>query len=112
MARQPRTPGPNPFADLTKKLQILEREMAVQQAALARLKALGEAPRVELTAEETHRSDVALNRAEQAICLKGLHPDVSRIELFLVLRRVVHRRDHEPRGHWPAACPPAGVGRS
>ena len=40
---------PNPFADLAKKLEILEREMAVQQVALARLKALGEAPRVEAT---------------------------------------------------------------
>ena len=49
MARRPRTPGPNPFADLAKKLEILEREMAVQQVALARLKALGEASRGEAT---------------------------------------------------------------
>lgn len=58
MARQPRTSGPNPFADLTKKLEILEREMAVQQAALARLKALGEAPRAEAEATGGRDSSV------------------------------------------------------
>ena len=43
MAQQPR--GVDPFADLTKKIAILEREMATQRLALERLKALGQAPR-------------------------------------------------------------------
>lgn len=44
MARRPKSAGIDPFADLTKKVEILEREMAVQRAALDRLKAMGRAP--------------------------------------------------------------------
>lgn len=61
MARRPRMAGPDTFADLAKKIAILEREMAVQQAALERLKALGESPRLDLP-EEADRSHVAFNR--------------------------------------------------
>ena len=46
MARRPGMAGSYPFADLAKKIEILEREMAVQRVALERLKRLGEAPKV------------------------------------------------------------------
>jgi hypothetical protein len=41
MARRRVTPTIDPLADLAKKVEILEREMAVQRQALARLKELG-----------------------------------------------------------------------
>jgi hypothetical protein len=44
MARRPRAAGVDPFADLAKKIEILEREMAVQRIALDKLKQMG-APR-------------------------------------------------------------------
>ena len=64
MARRPSVggPGPDPFADLAKKIVILEREMAVQRAALERLKALGQVPRLDTSTSEAHRSDVAFSR--------------------------------------------------
>jgi hypothetical protein len=40
MARQRKAPGVDPFADLAKKVEILEREMSIQRAALDRLKAM------------------------------------------------------------------------
>jgi hypothetical protein len=46
MARRRRpAAGLEPFADLARKVQILERELAVQRQALDRLKELGPAPR-------------------------------------------------------------------
>ncbi|HEY6362819.1 MAG TPA: hypothetical protein VIX63_17050 [Vicinamibacterales bacterium] len=62
MARRPTPAATDPFADLAKKSLILERELAVQQAALARLKALGEVPRGEVSTEEAHGSDATFNR--------------------------------------------------
>jgi hypothetical protein len=44
MARRIRIAGIDPFADLAKKIEILEREMATQRVALERLKAMGSAP--------------------------------------------------------------------
>jgi hypothetical protein len=44
MARRPRMAGVDPFADLAKKVEILEREMATQRLAIERLKALGSTP--------------------------------------------------------------------
>ena len=44
MARRPRMAGADPLADLAKKSEILERELAAQREAFERLKALG-APR-------------------------------------------------------------------
>ena len=44
MARRIRIAGIDPFADLAKKIEILEREMATQRVALERLKAMGPAP--------------------------------------------------------------------
>jgi hypothetical protein len=41
MARRPKPAGVDPFADLAKKIEILEREMATQRTALERLKSLG-----------------------------------------------------------------------
>lgn len=41
MARRPRTAGPDLLADLAKKLDVLEREMRVQRAAMDRLKQIG-----------------------------------------------------------------------
>ena len=46
MARRPKTAGPDPFADLAKKMEVLEQELAVQRAALDKLKDLGAARRV------------------------------------------------------------------
>ena len=43
MARRPRKAGVDPFADLEKKVAILEREMAVQRIALEKLKDMGPA---------------------------------------------------------------------
>lgn len=40
MPRRPKALELDPFADLAKKVEILEREMSVQRAALDRLKAL------------------------------------------------------------------------
>jgi hypothetical protein len=62
MARRPGMAGPGPFADLAKKSEILEQELAVQRAALERLKALGSAPRRRLPAEKAHRPNVAFDR--------------------------------------------------
>jgi hypothetical protein len=62
MARRPGLAGTDPFADLPKKISILEREMLVQRAALERLKALGETRRTDLEVEKTHRANVAFNR--------------------------------------------------
>jgi hypothetical protein len=47
MARRPRFGGVDPFADLAKKVAILEREMALQHVALERLKAMGTPPRLQ-----------------------------------------------------------------
>ena len=41
MARRRATAPVDPFADLAKKVEILEREMAVQRAALDKLKEMG-----------------------------------------------------------------------
>jgi len=41
MARRQRAAAADPFADLAKKMEILEREMAVQRIALERLKQMG-----------------------------------------------------------------------
>lgn len=41
MARRPRTAGPDLLADLAKKMDVLEREMRVQRAAMDRLKQIG-----------------------------------------------------------------------
>lgn len=41
MARRPRTAGPDPFADLAKKTDILERELRTQRTAMDRLKEIG-----------------------------------------------------------------------
>jgi hypothetical protein len=60
MAR-PKAAGPDPFADLAKKIAILEREMAVQRTALERLKALGET-RLDSEAEKPDGSYVAFDR--------------------------------------------------
>ena len=62
MARRQRTARTDPFADLARKIEILQQEMAVQRVALERLKALGEAPRDDLDAEKARRPDVAFNR--------------------------------------------------
>jgi hypothetical protein len=43
MARERGTVNVDPFADLDKKIEILEREMAVQRVALDRLKEMGTA---------------------------------------------------------------------
>ena len=45
MARRSKASAADPFADLARKLEILEREMAVQRRALERLKEMAEAPR-------------------------------------------------------------------
>jgi hypothetical protein len=52
----------DPFADLAKKIAILEREMAVQREALDRLKALGKTRPTDLEVEKTHRANVAFHR--------------------------------------------------
>jgi hypothetical protein len=44
MARRPRTAGADPFTDLAKKVEILEREMALQRIALEKLKQMGPTP--------------------------------------------------------------------
>ena len=38
MGRRPKAAGLDPFADLAKKVEILEREMLLQEQALERLK--------------------------------------------------------------------------
>ncbi len=43
MTRRSRKTADDPFADLAKKIEILEQEMAVQRAAIERLKDLGSA---------------------------------------------------------------------
>ena len=64
MARRPNVAGPgsDPFADLAKKIVILEQEMAVQRAAIERLKALGRVPRIDVSVGDARRPDVAFNR--------------------------------------------------
>jgi hypothetical protein len=54
MARGPSVGGAGSdlFADLAKKTAILEREMAVQREALERLKALGQVPRIDVSADD------------------------------------------------------------
>jgi hypothetical protein len=44
--------GVDPFADLAKKIEILEREMATQREALERLKALGAPPQARRSAQD------------------------------------------------------------
>ena len=44
MARRRRSAATDPFADLAKKIEILEREMATQRAAMARLREKPERP--------------------------------------------------------------------
>ena len=41
MARQPRPAAPESPSDLARKVEILEREMSVQRAAIEKLKQLG-----------------------------------------------------------------------
>lgn len=41
MARQSSSAGSDPFADLAKKVEILERELSVQRTAMQRLKEMG-----------------------------------------------------------------------
>jgi hypothetical protein len=64
MARRPSVggPGSDQFADLAKKTAILEREMAVQREALERLKALGQVPRIDVSAGDPHPSGVVFDR--------------------------------------------------
>lgn len=54
MARPRKAPGLDPFADLAKKIEILEREMSIQRAALDRLKSMS-APRQPLREEHPTR---------------------------------------------------------
>ena len=46
MARHPRVSDLDPFADLAKKVEVLEREMETQRRAIERLKEMGTAPRL------------------------------------------------------------------
>jgi hypothetical protein len=41
MARRSQSAGTDPFADLAKKVEILERELSVQRSAMQRLKDMG-----------------------------------------------------------------------
>jgi hypothetical protein len=45
MARQRYAAGMDSFEDLARKVKILERELAVQRAALDKLKQMGPAPK-------------------------------------------------------------------
>jgi hypothetical protein len=47
MARRPSAAPADPLADLARKVEILEREMATQRLALDRLKAMGKPRRTE-----------------------------------------------------------------
>jgi hypothetical protein len=47
MARRSRSAATDPLADLARKLEILEREMALQREAMERLKAMRRPSRVE-----------------------------------------------------------------
>jgi hypothetical protein len=51
MARRPKPVGLESAADLARKVEILEREMATQRAALERLKQMG---RDDTAAQEPH----------------------------------------------------------
>ena len=62
MARRPGMSRIDPFGDLAEKAKILEQELAVQRAALERLKALGQPRQLDLPAEKARRSNVAFNR--------------------------------------------------
>ena len=44
MARPRKVPPPDPFTDLSKKTEILEREMAAQRTAIERLKQIAMRP--------------------------------------------------------------------
>jgi hypothetical protein len=45
MASRSKAAAADPFADLARKLEILEQEMAVQRRALDRLREMGRTPR-------------------------------------------------------------------
>jgi len=47
MGRRPKAAGLDPFADLAKKAEILEREMLVQEQALERLKKMSASREIE-----------------------------------------------------------------
>ena len=55
MAR-PRKTLPSDLADLSKKAEILEREMSMQRAAIERLKQLGQVRTQPLRVDEAHES--------------------------------------------------------
>jgi hypothetical protein len=62
MARRSRLAALDPLADLAKKMEILERELAVQREAMDRLKELSTPPRLaSLPAEKAHRAHVAFD---------------------------------------------------
>jgi hypothetical protein len=61
MAR-PRKTLPSDLADLSKKAEILEREMNTQRAAIERLKRLGQVRRQPLHAEANADSNVMRRR--------------------------------------------------
>jgi hypothetical protein len=61
MARRRKVAGLDLLTDLPRKLEVLERELAVQRAALDRLKEIG-TPRRGLPAEKADRSDVTSDR--------------------------------------------------
>ena len=44
MARRPKTAGSDPLADLAEKTKVLEQELAIQRAAMQKLKAMGRDP--------------------------------------------------------------------
>ena len=53
MARPRKTARQDPFSDLSKKAEILEREMDAQRAAIERLKQIGKVRARPLSAVET-----------------------------------------------------------
>ncbi len=52
MGRRPKTAGLDPFADLAKKVEILEREMLLQAQALERLKKMSASHEIEARLEK------------------------------------------------------------
>ena len=56
MGRRPKTLGFESSAELARKIDILEREMATQRAALDRLKQIGSARMDELESEPSKKT--------------------------------------------------------
>ncbi|HXD17177.1 MAG TPA: hypothetical protein VN654_09180 [Vicinamibacterales bacterium] len=54
MARPRKTAREDPFSDLSKKAEILEREMSAQRAAIERLKQIGKERAQPLSAGAVH----------------------------------------------------------